>query len=82
MVYVYKYCVEYWDECDKNTNTERGIVFGATFSEVIHSLENYYGKENIVSIRELKWFDIGDKYVMPECAFEEIGYKLCEKSSD
>ena len=72
MIYVYKYCVEYWDECDENTNTECGIVFGSTFSEVVHRLEVYYGKDNIESIRELTVFDIGGEYVMPECTFNEL----------
>ena len=82
MVYVYKYCVEYWDECDNKTCIERGIAFGSTFSEVVHRLEAYYGKKNIESIRELTVFDIGGEYVMPEYAFEDLVYKSCEKSSD
>ena len=80
MVYVYKYCVEYWDECNNKKYIERGIAFGSTFSEVVHYLEVYYGENNIESIRELTGFAIGGEYVMPECAFEELGYKLCEKS--
>ena len=47
-VYVYKYCVEYWDELDKenvSTSTENGIVFASTFSEAVHYLEDYYGKD-------------------------------------
>lgn len=75
-VYVYKYCIEYWDECDENTNTECGIVFGSTFSEAVHRLEVYYGKKNIESICELTVFDIGGEYIMPKCTFD----KLCEKS--
>lgn len=81
-VYVYKYCVEYWDECDNKKCIERGIAFGSTFSEVVHRLEDYYGEKNIESICELIVFDIGGEYVMPESDFEEIVYKSCEKSSD
>lgn len=81
-VYVYKYCVEYWDECDNKMCIERGIAFSSTFSEVVYRLEAYYGKKNIESIRELTVFDIGGEYVMPESDFEEIVYKSCEKSSD
>lgn len=81
-VYVYKYCVEYWDECDNKTCIERGIAFASTFSEAVHRLETYYGKKNIESIRELTVFDIGGEYVMPECTFENLVYKSCEKSSD
>ena len=79
-VYVYKYCVEYWDEYDNKMCIERGIAFGSTFSEVVRYLEDYYGKNEIESIRELKCFDISGGYVLPECAFEDLGYKLCEKS--
>ena len=75
MVYVYKYCVEYWDELDKenvSTSTENGIVFASTFSEAVHYLEDYYGKNEIESIRELKVFDISGGYVLPEWGFEEV----------
>ena len=74
-VYVYKYCVEYWDELDKenvSTSIENGIVFASTFSEAVHYLEDYYGKDNIESIRELKVFDISGGYVLPEWGFEEV----------
>ena len=79
MVYVYKYCVEYWDDCDKKMCTECGIAFGSTFSEVVRRLEAYYGDKNIESIRGLTGFDAGGEYVMSECAFEELGYKLSIK---
>ena len=81
-VYVHKYCIKYWDECDNKMCIERGIAFGSTFSEVVHRLETYYGKKNIESIRELTVFDIGGEYVIPECTFEDLVYKSCEKSSD
>lgn len=71
-VYVYKYCVEYWDDCEENTKTESGVVFASTFSEAVHYLEDYYGKNEIESIRELKCFDISGGYVLPEWAFEEV----------
>ena len=75
MVYVYKYCVEYWYELNKenvSTSTENGIVFASTFSEAVHYLEDYYGKNKIQSIRELKGFDISGGYVLPEWGFEEV----------
>ena len=75
MGYVYKYCVEYWDELNKenvSTSTENGIAFASTFSEAVHYLEDYYGKDNIESISELKGFDISGGYVLPEWGFEEI----------
>lgn len=81
-VYVYKYCIEYWDECDNKMCIERGIAFGSTFSEVVHRLEACYGEKNIESIRELTGFDVGVEYVMPEYAFEVLGYKLSIKDSD
>ena len=57
-VYVHKYCIKYWDECDKKMCIERGIAFGSTFSEVVHRLEVYYGEKNIESICELTSFDV------------------------
>ena len=81
-VYVYKYCIEYWNECDNKMCIEHGIVFGSTFSEVVHRLEVYYGEKNIESIRELTGFAVGGEYVMPESAFEELGYKLSIKECD
>lgn len=73
-VYVYKYCVEYWDKLEENisTTTENGIVFASTFSEAVHYLEDYYGKNEIECIRELKGFDISGGYVLPEWGFEEV----------
>ena len=80
-VYVHKYCIEYWDECDNNMCIEHGIAFGSTFSEVVRRLEDYYGEKNIESIRELTGFDIGED-VISERAFEELGYKLSIKECD
>ena len=82
MEYVHKYCVEYWDDCDEKMCTECGIAFGSTFSEVVRRLETYYGEKNIESIRELTGFDVGGEYVMPEYAFEDLGYKLSIKECD
>lgn len=82
-VYIYKYCIECWDECvDNKMRIARGIAFGLTFSEVVRRLEDYYGEKNIESIRELTAFDVGGEYVMPERAFEYLGYKLSIKECD
>ena len=81
-VYVYKYCIEYWDECDNKMCIEHGIAFGSTFSEVVRRLEAYYGEKNIDSIHELTGFDVDGEYVMPESAFEELGYKPSIKECD
>lgn len=80
-VYVHKYCIEYWDECDNKMCIEHGIAFGSTFSEVVRRLEDYYGEKNIESIRELTGFDIGED-VISERVFEELGYKLSIKECD
>lgn len=81
-VYVHKYCIEYWNECDNKMCIERGIAFGSTFSEVVHRLEVYYGEKNIESICELTGFDVGGEYVISERDFEELGYKLSIKECD
>ena len=76
---VYKYCIEHLDEGDEKICIERGIAFGSTFSEVVHYLEDYYGEANIESIHELTCFDVGSEHIMPEWAFEEIGYTINAK---
>ena len=81
-VYVYKYCIEYFDECDNKMRIERGIAFGSTFSEVVRRLEAYYDEKNIESIRELAGFDVGGEYVMSERAFEDLGYRLSIRKHD
>ena len=73
-VYGYKYCIEYWDECDNKMCIERGIAFGSTFSEVVKNLEEYYGEQNIESIREFSCFDVGGTYVLPEEGLKALGY--------
>lgn len=81
-VYVYKYCIEYLDECDNKMCIEHGIAFGSTFSDIVRRLEAYYGEKNIESIRELTGFDVGGEYVISERDFEELGYKLSIKECD
>ena len=82
MVLVSKYHIEYYDDIAEKIYTEHGIVFGSTFSGAMRNLEEYYGKENIQSILELKNFNLGGEYVLPEDAFKALGYKLSAKESD
>lgn len=38
------------------------------------NLEEYYGEQNIESIRELSCFDVGGTYVIPEEGLKDLGY--------
>ena len=76
---VYKYSIEYWDECREENRVECGIAFGKTFSEVVRYLEDYYGEENIEAINSLTAYDVGGEYVLPESSFRFLGYKLSKK---
>ena len=81
-IYAFTYCIDFWDEVDEKICTESGVVLGETFSEVVCRLEDYYGKDNINSISKLTCFDVGDAYILPERAFEEMGYKLSKKEQN
>ena len=73
-VYAFTYCIDFWDDCDGNMRTEFGIVQGSSFSEVVKNLEDYYGEQNIESIREFSCFEVGGTYVIPEEGLKELGY--------
>ena len=73
-IYAFTYCIDVWDDCDRNIHTEFGIAQGSSFSEVVKNLEEYYGEQNIESIRELSCFDVGGTYVIPEEGLKDLGY--------
>lgn len=79
-VYAFTYCIDFWDDCEEKVRTEFGIAQGNSFSEVVKNLEDYYGEQNIESIRELSCFEVGGTYVIPEEGLKELGYtKTAEK---
>ena len=79
-VYAFTYCIDFWDDCEEKGRTEFGIAQGNSFSEVVKNLEDYYGEQNIESIRELSCFEVGGTYVIPEEGLKELGYtKTAEK---
>ena len=73
-IYAFTYCIDFWDECEEKGRVESGIALGASFSEVVKNLEEYYGEENIETIRELNCFDVGGTYVIPEEGLKDLGY--------
>lgn len=79
MTCVYKYDIEYWDECKEENRVECGVAFGKTFSEAVRYLEDYYGEENILAINELIAYDVDGEYVLSEFSLESLGYKLSKK---
>ena len=48
---MYKYTIKWWDTTEKNTQTDVGIVHGATYHEAMEHLETYFDVESIISIR-------------------------------
>ena len=79
-VYAFTYCIDFWDDYEEKGRIEFGIAQGNSFSEVVKNLEEYYGEQNIESIRELNCFDVGGTYVIPEEGLKELGYtKTTEK---
>ena len=73
-IYGFTYCIDFWDECEEKGRVESGIALGASFSEVVKNLEEYYGEQNIESICELNCFDVGGTYVIPEEGLKDLGY--------
>ena len=73
-VYAFTYCIDFWDDYEEKGCTEFGIAQGNSFSEVVKNLEDYYGEQNIESIREFNCFDVGGTYVIPEKGLKDLGY--------
>ena len=48
---MFYYDVKFYEETE--TKREKGIISGSSFSEVTKKLENFYGKDNLVSIENL-----------------------------
>ena len=73
-IYAFTYCIDFWDDCDGKMRTEFGIAQGSNFSEIVKNLEEYYGEQNIESIRELNCFEVGGTYIIPEEGLKVLGY--------
>lgn len=76
---VYKYSIEYWDECKGANCVECGIAFGKTFSEAVRYLQEYHGAENIEGINELIAYGVSGEHILSEFSLESLGYKLSKK---
>ena len=46
-----RYEVEFWDDDDKTTKVEKGLVSGETYSKAVDHLVNYFGTEGICEIK-------------------------------
>ena len=73
-VYAFTYCIDFWDDYEEKGRTEFGIAQGNSFSEVVKNLEEYYGEQNIESIRELNCYEVGGTYVIPKEGLNVLGY--------
>lgn len=73
-VYAFTYCIDLWDDYEEKGRTEFGIAQGNSFSEVVKNLEDYYGEQNIESIRDLNCYEVGGTYVIPKEGLSVLGY--------
>lgn len=48
---MYRFEVNFWDEDIQQHGLEKGIAAGATYSEAIDRVVEYYGKSNIIDIK-------------------------------
>ena len=48
---IFRYEVEYWDEIEEKESSEKGIACGETYGKVTDSIVDYYGKDNIFSVK-------------------------------
>lgn len=48
---MYNFVVEYWDEMDQEPRTESGLVSADSYSEAIEKITEYFGENNIISIK-------------------------------
>ena len=46
-----KYEIEFWDEIDEVDKIEKGLSTGKDLGEAVNRITNYYGKNNVISIK-------------------------------
>lgn len=60
-LHVFSYSVVYFTDHDINNRAlfrhESGFGLAESFTEACHILENYYGKDDLTSIKDLKLYD-------------------------
>lgn len=46
-----RYEIEFWDEINEKDSIEKGLTSGKDFGEAVNRITNYYGKDNVYSIK-------------------------------
>ena len=46
-----RYEIEFWDEIDEEVRIEKGLSAGKDLGEAVNRITNYYGKNNVNSIK-------------------------------
>lgn len=46
-----RYEIEFWDEIDEEVRIEKGLSAGKDLGESVNRITNYYGKNNVISIK-------------------------------
>ena len=46
-----RYEIQFWDEIDEIDKIEKGLSTGKDLGESVNRITNYYGKNNVISIK-------------------------------
>ena len=58
---IVRYEIDYWNDIDQEPVTEKGIASGGdteTIGKVVDRIYDYYGKENVTSLKMYECMDI------------------------
>ena len=58
---IVRYEVDYWSDIDQESATEKGIAGGGnteSIGDVVNRIYDYYGKENVTSLKVYECMDI------------------------
>lgn len=75
MNWVFQYAIT-WYDVDSETESLRfaeGLVLAKDFVDAVERLEDYYGKEELVSIEYLETLDMNE--VIPKCDIKNVKWK-------
>lgn len=55
---MYHYWVRFWDEVERNIDTDEGLMGSDSYANAATKLLEFYGKQNVYSIKLEEWEDI------------------------
>lgn len=75
MNWVFQYAITWYDVDSKTKplHFAEGLVLAEDFVDAVERLEDYYGKEELVSIEYLEALDMNE--VIPRCDIAEVKWK-------